>query len=125
MNFLLDTHVFLWMLAEPSRLSSEATHAIQNPAHSVFVSAVSSVEIAIKTSLGKLKVSADLGEEISRRGLLELPLKFVHGQGMERLPSHHQDPFDRMLIAQAIHEDLTLITHDRKLEPYGTKIIWT
>ena len=125
MNYLLDTHVFLWMLSEPGRLTPPATSAIQNPNHSVFVSAVTAVEIAIKRSLGKLSAPDHLIREISRRGLLELPLKYAHGERMNNLPPHHQDPFDRMLVAQALHENLTLITHDRKLEPYGAKILWT
>lgn len=125
MNYLLDTHVFLWMLSEPSRLTPTATSAIQNPNHSVFVSAVTAVEIAIKRSLGKLSTPDHLICEISRRGLLELSLKYAHGECMNNLPPHHHDPFDRMLVAQALHENLTLITHDRKLEPYGAKILWT
>ena len=125
MNYLLDTHVFLWMLAEPVRLNPEATAAIQDPRHSVFVSAVSGVEIAIKRGLGKLTAPHDLGVEIERRGLLDLPLKYRHSERMATLPSHHQDPFDRMLVAQALEEGLILVTHDRKLEPYGARILWT
>ncbi len=125
MNYLLDTHVFLWMLSEPCRLTPSVTSAIQNPNHSVFVSAVTAVEIAIKRSLGKLSVPDHLSREISKRGLLELPLKYAHGERMNNLSPHHQAPFDRMLVAQALQKNLTLITHDRKLEPYGAKILWT
>lgn len=124
MNYLLDTHVFLWMLSDPGRLSPRSQAAIQNPDHSVFVSAVTAVEIAIKRSLGKLIAPDQLFEEIPRRGLLELPLRYAHGERMQSLPPHHQDPFDRMLIAQAMHEQLTLITHDRKFEPYAAAFFW-
>jgi PIN domain nuclease of toxin-antitoxin system len=125
MNFLLDTHVFLWMLAEPGRLSSDAAHAIRTPRHSVFVSAVTAVEIAIKKQLGKLEAPDTLGSELASRGLTELPLSFAHGERMAALPLHHGDPFDRMLIAQAQIEQLTLITHDRKIEPYDVQVLWT
>lgn len=125
MNCLLDTHVFLWMLADPGRLSPSARHAIQHPDHTVFVSAVTAVEIAVKRALGKLEAPGHLTQEITARGLVELPLQYAHGEALRDLPYHHQDPFDRMLIAQARHEQLTLITHDRKFEPYGLPILWT
>lgn len=125
MNYLLDTHVFLWMLGEPDRLSREAAAAIQNPGRMVFVSAVTGVEISIKRSLGKLQAPSSLLAEIASRDLRELPLRFAHGERLAALPPHHQDPFDRMLIAQAMEEKLTLITHDRKFEPYGVKVLWT
>jgi PIN domain nuclease of toxin-antitoxin system len=126
MNYLLDTHVFLWALSNPDRLNAKAIKAIQNPNHAVFVSAVSAVEIAIKTSLGKLKVPDDLGKEIVARGFQELPLRYQHGELMARLPMHHGDPFDRMLIAQALEEGLVFVTHDRKIELYeGLKLLLT
>ncbi|HEY5705583.1 MAG TPA: type II toxin-antitoxin system VapC family toxin [Terrimicrobiaceae bacterium] len=124
MNYLLDTHVFLWMLGEPGRLGSEAAEAIRNPNRTVFVSAVASVEISIKRALGKLDAPAGLAAEIPARGLQELPLRYSHGERMASLPFHHHDPFDRMLIAQAIEEQLTLITRDRKMQPYPVKILW-
>jgi len=125
LNYLLDTHVFLWMLGEPGRLGAEAAAAIQNPNHTIYVSAVTGVEISIKRALGKLDAPAGLSAEIPARGLRELPLRYTHGERMSTLPFHHNDPFDRMLVAQAIEEQLTLITHDRKMEPYGAKILWT
>lgn len=125
MNYLLDTHVFLWLLADPNRLSREAAAIIRNPAKMIFVSAVSSVEISIKRTLGKLQAPENLAAELIPRGLRELPLTYAHGDRMALLPPHHGDPFDRMLIAQALEEKLTLITHDRKMEPYGLKILWT
>jgi PIN domain nuclease of toxin-antitoxin system len=125
MNYLLDTHVFLWMLSDPERLSAEAKVAICHPHHAVFVSAVSAVEIAIKKGLGKLVAPDNLEQEIESRGLQQLPLTFRHGAILEALPNHHLDPFDRMLVAQAICEDLTVVSHDRKLEPYPVRALWT
>ncbi len=125
MNYLLDTHVFLWMLSAPDRLNPEAVSVIRNPDRAVFVSAATAVEIAIKQALGKLEAPGNLGEEIGCRGLGELPLRYVHGERMRLLPGHHADPFDRMLLAQAVEEDLTIVTHDRKFEPYPVKILWT
>lgn len=125
MNCLLDTHVFLWMLAKPESLSAKASEVIQNPNNTIFVSAITSVEIAIKSALGKLEAPTNLGDEIPLRGLTELPFRYAHGERMRELPPHHADPFDRMLIAQAMTEDLVLVTHDRKMEPYSLKILWT
>jgi PIN domain nuclease of toxin-antitoxin system len=125
MNCLLDTHVLLWVFGEPESLSPAARQAIQNPDHTVYVSAVSAVEISIKTALGKLEVPAELSREILRRGFTELPLKYTHGEAMRRLASHHADPFDRMLIAQAAVENLVVITRDEKFCSYPIKIIRT
>jgi PIN domain nuclease of toxin-antitoxin system len=125
MNYLLDTHVFLWMLADPARLNEKATKIIQNPNKSVYVSAVAAVEIAIKKKLGKLDAPDDLSAEIRFRGLLEIPLRYTHGKAMQHLPDHHSDPFDRMLIAQAQCEGVTIITHDGKFETYPVAVLWT
>ena len=125
MNYLLDTHVFLWAIGDTTRLNKKVFAEIQTTRNAIFVSAVSSVEIAIKSGLGKLEVPDDLEEEIGLRGFSHLPLKYRHGVGLRTLPPHHQDPFDRMLIAQAIEEKLTLITHDRKFKDYPVKVLWT
>lgn len=125
MNYLLDTHVFLWMLADPKRLTVDAKKAIRHPHYSVFVSAVTAVEISIKKGLGKLDAPENLEEEIESRGLQHLPLHFRHGAILETLPNRHEDPFDRLLVAQAICEDLILVSHDRKLEPYPVRVLWT
>ena len=91
----------------------------------VYVSAVTAVEIAIKKKLGKLDAPDGLGAEIRSRGLLELPLRYTHGEAMQNLPDHHSDPFDRMLIAQAQCEGFTIITHDGKFENYPVAVLWT
>ncbi len=125
MNFLLDTHVFLWTLGDPDRLSEKAVAALRSRRNAVFVSAVTSVEIAIKAAIGKLEAPTDLDDEIAFRGFSHLPLRFQHGVGLRSLDQHHQDPFDRMLIVQALTEGLTMITHDRKFEKYPVDILWT
>jgi PIN domain nuclease of toxin-antitoxin system len=125
MNYLLDTHVFLWMLAAPARLNERAKKIIQNPNKSVYVSAVTAVEIAIKKKLGKLDAPDGLVTEIRSRGLLDLPLRYTHGEAMQNLPDHHSDPFDRMLIAQAQCEEFTIITHDGKFANYPVAVLWT
>lgn len=125
MNCLLDTHVFLWALAAPDELSPAARQAIQNPDNTVYVSAVTAVEISIKAALGKLDAPPELQEEIRRRGFSELPLSYSHGEALRRLADHHADPFDRMLIAQAIVENLVVITRDDKFQSYPIKLIRT
>ncbi|MEX1045076.1 MAG: type II toxin-antitoxin system VapC family toxin [Chthoniobacterales bacterium] len=125
MNCLLDTHVFLWVLSDPDKLSPAARQAIENPDHTVYVSAVTAVEISIKAALGKLEAPAELSREIVRRGFTELPLKYTHGEAMRRLANHHTDPFDRMLIAQAAVENLVVITRDEKFRSYPIKILRT
>ena len=125
MNYLLDTHVFLWAIGDATRLDKKVAAEIQNTRNAVFVSAVSSVEIAIKSGLGKLEAPDDLEDEIGLRGFSHLPLRYSHGSGLHTLPPHHQDPFDRMLIAQAIKEKLTIITHDQKFKDYPVEILWT
>lgn len=125
MNYLLDTHVFLWMLADPGKLNRESREAIQNPSHAVFVSAVTGIEIAIKVGLGKLQVPDQLMGNIESRGLQHLPLHFRHSEILRTLPRHHGDPFDRLLISQAMDEKLIMITHDKKFQNYPLKVLLT
>ncbi|HSV18503.1 MAG TPA: type II toxin-antitoxin system VapC family toxin [Casimicrobiaceae bacterium] len=119
MNLLLDTHIFLWFLADSRRLSAGARGQIQR-ADTVFVSAASVWEAALKTALGKLDVSADdLVAGIVGSGFSELPVRARHAIRVSALPALHRDPFDRLLVAQAIDEQLRLLTADAMLAPYG------
>ncbi len=118
MRYLLDTHVFLWMLMAPDRLSPSVIEVLENPGNPVFVSAVTSAEIAIKTAMGKLRLETDENKEVTRRGLLHLPLSFEQTLRLKTLPPIHRDPFDRLLIAQALHEELTLVTGDAAILKY-------
>lgn len=122
-RLLLDTHVFLWWRGEPSRLSHEARTRIAG-ADIVFVSAASAWEAGIKVALGRLTLPDTLEAGVSASGFEKLLITFAHAERAAALPPHHRDPFDRMLVAQAQAEVLTLVTRDRLLEPYGGDILW-
>lgn len=121
---MLDTCALLWWRSDDPKLSREARHAIE-VASEVFVSAVSAWEISIKTGLGKLQVPDLVSDALPTLGLIELPITIAHGERAGALPLHHRDPFDRMLVAQAQHERLRLVTRDRAFEPYGVSVLWT
>ena len=124
MKVLLDTHAFLWWLGDDPKLSPAAREAIRDPDALVHVSAASIWEIAIKVTLGRLDVQdSDCAAEIEANGFVDLAITARHAQTAGALPRHHDDPFDRMLIAQAQLENLVLITHDRRLRRYGTPIV--
>ncbi|HEX3131586.1 MAG TPA: type II toxin-antitoxin system VapC family toxin [Thermoanaerobaculia bacterium] len=123
-QLLLDTHVFLWWRGEPSRLSSEARTRSSNAAV-VFVSVASAWETAIKASIGRLEIPESLESGVLDSGFEKLLISFSHAERVASLPLHHRDPFDRMLVAQAQAEGLTLVTHDRVLAPYDVEILWT
>ncbi len=122
MRLLLDTQVVLWELAGDRRLSSRAQEAIEAAAELSF-SVVSFAEIGIKAAIGKLDVPEDLHEHITRTGLRILGLAPEHGLGVASLPVHHRDPFDRLLIAQAREERLTVVTADERFAQYGIPVI--
>ena len=123
MRLLLDTQIFLWYLADSKRLVPRARTAIRG-ADRVFVSAASIWEAAIKTALGKLTVALDdLVAGIAASGFSELPITAIHAARVAALPDHHRDPFDRMLIAQALHEPLHLLTADAALRRYSDLIV--
>jgi PIN domain nuclease of toxin-antitoxin system len=121
-RLLLDTHVVLWWLQNSPRLGA-ARRAITE-ADTVFVSAASAWEVAVKIALGRLQLPADFAEGVEKSQMRELPIRFPHAAEAGSLPAHHTDPFDRMLVAQARREGLTLVTHDRLLEPYEVPILW-
>lgn len=123
-RLLLDTHVFLWWRGEPSRLSPEVRSRIAT-AELVFVSAASAWEAGIKVALGRLDLPDTIEAGVLASGFERLLITFPHAERAASLPSHHRDPFDRMLIAQAQIEDLILVTHDGLLEPYDVEILWT
>jgi PIN domain nuclease of toxin-antitoxin system len=123
MNFLLDTHVLLWALSSPERLGDETRRMLENSTNIVFASAVSAWEIEIKRNLGKLRAPADLEAEVRVVRFTELPLRFSHVRALARLPNLHRDPFDRVLVAQAVADDLTLVTRDRRLLEYPVKAL--
>jgi PIN domain nuclease of toxin-antitoxin system len=122
MRLLLDTHVLLWWLADDPALSEDARRRIANEPE-VFVSAASAWEIAIKRALGKLEAPEDLLEALEAGGIGRLPIEFEHASIAGALPRHHDDPFDRMLVAQAQHEGLTLLTSDTRIASYAVAVL--
>ncbi len=129
MKLLLDTHVLLWILTESSKLSLPVIRSYQDPDNTVYVSAASFWEIGIKISLGKLSFhktdwTAAIKEELGRNGIRWLAIEPAHCAQVSTLPFHHRDPFDRLLVAQALCEEMALATADTALATYGVKIIW-
>ena len=128
MRLLLDTHVCLWMLSEPQRLVPEAVSAIVDLGNKVFVSAVSALEIAIKQSLNKLILPGPaetwLPNALKKSGVNWISITPADALKVRGLAWHHRDPFDRLLVAQAL-DGYTLVTHDRRLEHYQIPILWT
>lgn len=119
MKLLIDTHVYLWWLQDSPKLSEKARAQIQG-ATEVYVSSASIWEATIKASIGKLSVDVDqLAAEISRSGFQELPITAAHAATVARLPEIHKDPFDRILIAQAVSEPLRFLTADALLKLYS------
>jgi PIN domain nuclease of toxin-antitoxin system len=121
---LLDTHVLLWWLADDRRLKASERRAIADRDALLYVSAASIWEIAIKKRLGRLDVDTEVLEhEIENAGMNELPVRWRHGKATAALPRHHDDPFDRMLVAQAQGEGLTVVTYDSAFEPYDVALL--
>jgi PIN domain nuclease of toxin-antitoxin system len=120
-SVLLDTHVVLWWLTDDSTLTEEVKELIDTEAEA-YVSAASVWEIAIKASLGKLAVPAELGDALAESGLRELPVRSTHAWEAGSLPWLHRDPFDRILVAQARCENLTLLSRDPRIQRYDVPI---
>lgn len=120
----MDTHAFLWWLEEDSKLGEEASRAIADPENTIFVSAVSLWEIAIKAKQGRLEAPLDiLQSEIEVNDFVELPIHGVDALAAGALPLHHGDPFDRMLIAQAQLKGCSVLTRDRAFGAYNVSLI--
>jgi PIN domain nuclease of toxin-antitoxin system len=117
-RLLLDTHVLLWCLSAPAELRADTRAKLQDPDNIVLVSTVSAWEMEIKRALGKLRVPADLAERLRQRRFTELPLHLRHVRALRDLPPLHRDPFDRMLVAQAIADDLALVSRDARVQRY-------
>jgi PIN domain nuclease of toxin-antitoxin system len=123
-DLLLDTHAFIWWRENNARLGDDARGRIAS-ASVVFVSIASAWEAAIKIALGKLRLPESFEAGVAASRFDKLPIEFSHAEAVAALPRHHNDPFDRMLIAQALTERLTLVTHDRRFTSYGIDIVWT
>ena len=118
MRLLLDTHTMIWVFSAPHLLSDEARDAIATEANEVFVSVISPWEIEIKRAKKTLRAPDDLGDAVEAHQFRLLPVQLRHVEAIGSIPNHHGDPFDRMLVAQAIADGLTLVTSDRTLRRY-------
>ena len=118
MKLLLDTHIFLWALSEPNRLSQKQVIAMEDPTNTVYVSSISITEIAIKASLGKLELVFDPLDAAEKSGFEMLDFSAKDALILKDLPFHHRDPFDRMLITQAISRKLIIATQDSLIDQY-------
>ena len=127
MRLLLDTHSFLWTVSEPKRLPAAARRAIEDKTNQVFVSAIGLWEITIKNQIGKLTLNISLKElfdYIERNQIEVIPINIEHLLSLSTLPKHHGDPFDRLIISQAISEELTIITRDVGFKKYKVDQQW-
>jgi PIN domain nuclease of toxin-antitoxin system len=123
-SYLLDTHILLWWIAEDPKLRADIRETISDPRHDVAVSVASIWEAAIKRALGKLQFETPiLLDTLSRGGTRVVSITAEHALAAGDLPRHHEDPFDRMLVAQALTEGLTLVTRDARLRAYQVAII--
>jgi PIN domain nuclease of toxin-antitoxin system len=128
MRALLDTHAFLWWIDDHPKLSLRAREFIKNGDNELFFSSVSAWEIIIKSQLGRLDIpenpEAFISKELAINSIHSLPLHINHALHIYRLPHYHRDPFDRILVAQALVEKLPILTADQKIFKYPVKIIW-
>lgn len=128
MNYLLDTNVFLWWSENTSMLSAQASIICNNPLITRYLSLASIWELQIKVQLGKLPISKPLptliADQININGLRLLPIHTEHIFQLDQLPMHHRDPFDRLIIAQALHEKMMVLSSDEILTQYPIKVIW-
>ena len=123
MRYLLDTHALLWALSEPDSLSTAARKAIADPSNLIVVSSALLWECAIKASIGKLDLPDDFFDAIPEAGYEVMPIRIAHLNIYRTLPLYHRDPFDRMLVAQAMAEGLTLISRDAEIARYQVGIL--
>jgi PIN domain nuclease of toxin-antitoxin system len=125
LRLLLDTHVLVWYLIHPDRLPASVSETLVDPGHTVYVSAASTWEAAIKGGLGRLSLPFERLEQIiADSGFTTLSVTIAHSLGVRQLPAIHRDPFDRLLIAQARHEGLTLVTRNRMIRRYPVGVLW-
>lgn len=128
MKLLLDTHTFIWWANEPEKLSEKALAACQDNSNTLILSVVSAWEMQIKMQLGKLRTSRSIEELIKTQqqanSLQVMPIELAHVLNLSNLPAQHKDPFDRLLIAQAIVEGATLVGVDPVFSSYGVQVLW-
>jgi len=127
-KYLLDSVIWLWSIASPEKLNSAARAILEDGTEEIYLSAASSWELTIKMRVGKLRLPAPPGQCIpafmAKQGLRPLPVSHLHAVKVYDLPLHHSDPFDRLLIAQALLEEMTVLTADRDFEKYPVQMVW-
>lgn len=128
MKYLLDTGVWLWSLAEPERINEKARRLLADESEEVYLSAASSWEISIKSAVGKLRLpeppAVYVPKRLAAQGIRSLPITHAHALGVSNLPRSHSDPFDRLLVAQAQAEKMTILTADHAFEHYRVQMVW-
>ncbi len=128
MSLLLDTQAFLWIILRSKKVKARAFEAISDPGTAIFLSAASAWEIAIKAALGKLQLPGEPSLYVPKRmqesGVSPLAVTHHHALAVHRLPMHHNDPFDRLIIAQAQLEGLSIVTGDRSFDAYDVRVVW-
>ena len=128
MRLLLDTHTFLWWVTDNSRLSDEARRLVADGANEVFLSVASAWEIVVKAALGRIQLDDDvdsfIGGQVEANAFQVLPIHLRHALAVGGLPDLHRDPFDRMLVAQALSEGLAIVSADRQLAQYPVEVAW-
>ena len=122
-NLLLDTHAVLWWLDDPTIIAAQAREAIVDGENEAYVSAAVGWEISIKSALGKLRAPDDFEVALQEAGFRELPISMRHAMSVRDLPDHHSDPFDRIQIAQARNDGLTLVTRDTNIHRYDVSVL--
>lgn len=123
MRLLLDTHVLLWWLSDSPRLTDTMRSLIRSEENELYVSMATLWEIRIKEGLGKLVIPADFRDDVAEQGILELSVSGEDLDLLATLPMHHRDPFDRLLVAQAIQKSLTIVTADSRISLYGVATV--
>lgn len=124
MKLLLDTHAALWWLADDARVGPAAARQLNDETNRILLSAAVIWEVAVKRSLGKLQAPSNLAPTLVAAGAQPLAITLDHAAAVEALPWHHRDPFDRMLIAQALMEGATIVSQDERMQPYGVPVVW-
>ena len=124
MRVIIDTNVLLWWMTGSERLTPEWEDIMSAPSNTILVSSISVAEVGVKASIGKLPPTPEpIPEAMTVAGFEELPFTMAHGQALATLPWHHKDPFDRMIIVQALAEGLPVLTADRVFKQYGLQVI--
>jgi len=127
-RYLLDTHAFVWLDAEPHKLSATVSQLIEDKTNLLYLSVASVWEMQIKSQMGKLKITATLSEIVGNQQIVNhieiLPILLPDVLALENLPLHHKDPFDRLLIAQAMRKEMPIISKDELLSVYDVMVIW-